>query len=379
MSVYIQMRPPLQSPVSPSSPSPPRLRPITNHGPTTASRQTQKQRQHPRETRRAQPRDGIPARRGLEPRRPTPPIATARDIVEDIRMRVQGRIDEPDGTFPKIESRLIDERDDGAKDGRRGRGAVDERELAVDGDDIVRAVGRNVGNAFRLLGVVEAVGAVRGRMVAEEGLHGRGLVVREGEDVGEAAAGVDDCFARFFGRGDGGAWSDLRGADGGDVGAAAGEGRVEDAGGAVVVPFRDRVDAAAAVAGDAVVSGGVDDCDALQAEFHVFLALAHLVGWGQVGLLGMSVLTLKNVWGETRYFVVPIGGADHVGGSVATAVLRPLVTTTSGIGIGGVLCWVVPTLKGAVRSVNGVEEVVEGCTLDQVTDLVESYLLGVDE
>lgn len=200
-------------------------------------------------------------------------------------MRVQGGIDEADGAFAEIESGLVDEGDDGAEDGGRGRGAVDEGELAVDGDDVVGPVGRHVRDAFGHLRVVEAVGAVGGRVVAEEGLHRRGLVVREREDVGEATAGKDDGLAGLFGRGDGGAGLDLRGADGGDVGAAAREGRVEDAGGAVVVQFRDGVDATAAVAGNAEVAGGVDDRDALEAEFHVFLALTHFVVRGQVGLV----------------------------------------------------------------------------------------------
>ncbi len=294
-------------------------------------------------------------------------------------MRVQRRIEEPNGPLAKIQPRLIDKSDDSAKNRRRSRGAVYKRELAVDGDDVVRAVGRDVGEAARLLGVVEAIGAVGGRVVAEEGLHGGGLVVRQGEDVGEAAAGEDDGFARLFGLDDGGAGLDLGGADGGDVGAGAGEGRVEEAGGAVVVLFRDGVDAAAAVAGDAVVARGVDDADALEAEFHVFLALAHFVKWGQVGLLKMSVLLLGETNEErSTYFVIAIRGANYVGGCVPTAVLRPLVTT-KGIGIDGVLRWVVSALKSAVRTVNGVEEVVERRTLNQVTHLVESYLLRVDE
>ncbi len=56
-------------------------------------------------------------------------------------------------------------------------------------------------------------------MVGEVGCHGGGLVGGEGEDVAEAAAGVDDCFAGFFGVGgcDGRVGFDLSGANGGDV------------------------------------------------------------------------------------------------------------------------------------------------------------------
>ena len=202
---------------------------------------------------------------------------------------IQRRVDESDGAFAEAQSHLIDDSDDGAESRRARRSAVDERKLPVDGDDVIGAVGGDVGDASCALGVVEAVGAVRGRMVAEPSLHGVGLVIREREDVGEAAAGVDDGFAGFFGRGDGRARLDLRGADGGDVGAAAGEGGVEDAGGAVVVKFGDGVDASAAVAADAVVPRGVEDGDALEAEFHVFATLAEFVGGGQVCLWDVLV------------------------------------------------------------------------------------------
>jgi hypothetical protein len=49
------------------------------------------------------------------------------------------------------------------------------------------------------LRVVEALGAVWWWVVCEPGVYGCGLVVREREDVAEASAGVDDCFARLFG------------------------------------------------------------------------------------------------------------------------------------------------------------------------------------
>jgi hypothetical protein len=53
--------------------------------------------------------------------------------------------------------------------------------------------------AASALRVVEAVGAIWWRVLCEPVVHGCGLVVREREDVAEAAAGVDDCFARLFG------------------------------------------------------------------------------------------------------------------------------------------------------------------------------------
>ena len=50
-------------------------------------------------------------------------------------------------------------------------------------------------------------------MVCEIGCYGAALVGRDWEDVGEAAAGVDDCFAGFLGGGDGGAGDNLCGPD----------------------------------------------------------------------------------------------------------------------------------------------------------------------
>jgi hypothetical protein len=58
--------------------------------------------------------------------------------------------------------------------------------------------------AASALRVVEAVGAVWWRVFCEPVVHGCGLVVGEREDVAEASAGVDDCFARLFGLGAGG-------------------------------------------------------------------------------------------------------------------------------------------------------------------------------
>lgn len=66
-------------------------------------------------------------------------------------------------------------------------------------------------------------------MVGEERFYGCGLVVGEREDVREAAAGVDDGFAGFFGGNNGGAWANLRGADGGDVRTGGGKGGIEHA------------------------------------------------------------------------------------------------------------------------------------------------------
>ena len=140
-------------------------------------------------------------------------VPTGRDIVEDRRVGVQRGVDEADGGLSGIDALLVDERDDAAERGRRGRGAVDQAQAAVDGDDVVGAVGRHVRVATHRLRVVVLRRRVAGLVVGKVGFHGRGLVGWQGEDVAEAAAGVDDCLAGFLGRGHAGAGHDLRRAD----------------------------------------------------------------------------------------------------------------------------------------------------------------------
>lgn len=216
-------------------------------------RQTQEFSHQLREIRRPQTRNRIPPRRRLKPRRPAPLIASGRDIIQRARIGIQRWVDEPNTALPDRQPRLIDQRQDTAHDGGASARAVHQAEGAVDGDDVVRAVGRDVGVAAGLLGVVELRGCVGGRVRCEPALHGGGLVGGEGEDVGEAAAGEDDGFASFLGLGDGSARHDLRGADGGHVGACGREGGVE-APAAPVVVGAIGCDALAAVARNAVVA-----------------------------------------------------------------------------------------------------------------------------
>lgn len=227
--------------------------PPSSSSSSPSSRQSQEPRQHFREIRRAQPGDWIPPLHGREARRAAALVATAGDIVQHVRGGVEGRVDEADAALADVEAGLVDEGEDGADGGGGGGGAVDEGEGAVDGDDVVGAVGADVGVSAGFLGVVELSGGVWGRVVREPALHGGGLVARQVEDVREAAAGVDDSFAGLLGLSDGGAGLDLGGTHGGDVRACWGEGWVEHAGGAAVVgPVG--VDALASVAGDAVVA-----------------------------------------------------------------------------------------------------------------------------
>ena len=55
-------------------------------------------------------------------------------------MLVQDRVDEADAAFADGVARLVDQRENAASCGRGGGGAIDEGEVAVDGDDVVCAV-----------------------------------------------------------------------------------------------------------------------------------------------------------------------------------------------------------------------------------------------
>lgn len=115
----------------------------------------------------------------------------------------------------------------------------------------------------------------------------------------------------------------------------------------------------AAVARDAAVPRREEEGSAREAEFHVLHALALFVGGGEVG------------------FVVAVGGGDDFCGGETAAVFGALVGSWAGegVGVGGVLERVV---AGAVGSVEGVEEIVEGGAFNLVADLVEGGFLRVD-
>lgn len=83
----------------------------------------------------------IPPRRRRKPLCATSLVRALRDIIEDLRMGVCNRIDETDAAFTGVEALLIDERQDGRQSRRRGRCAIDEGEIAVNGDNIVGSAG----------------------------------------------------------------------------------------------------------------------------------------------------------------------------------------------------------------------------------------------
>ena len=152
----------------------------------------------------------------------------------------------------------------------------------------------------------------------------------------------------------------MRGANGGHIGAGGWKARIKHAGGAVVVGAV-WADTLASVASDAVVTRGVEDGGALEAEFHVFVALADFIGGSEVG------------------FVIAVRGGDYFRGGEAATILRTGVATVEGVRIGRILSRVIAALIGAVRAVDGVEEGVEGSTFDQVAHLVKSYWLRINQ
>ena len=60
-------------------------------------------------------------------------------------MGVEYGIDEADAAFAGVVAGLVDQSEDGAGCGSGGRGAVDEGEVAIDGDDVVCPVGLDGG------------------------------------------------------------------------------------------------------------------------------------------------------------------------------------------------------------------------------------------
>lgn len=149
-------------------------------------------------------------------------VSPRRDVVEDRWVRVQSRIDEADCCLSSVDTLLVDERDDTAESRRRGRGAIDQAETAVDRDNIVCTVCGYVGVPAHGLRIVVLGGGVTWLVIREVGLDGGGLVGWHGEDVAESATGVDDGLAGFLGCGYAGPRDDLCRAYGGDVGAVQG-------------------------------------------------------------------------------------------------------------------------------------------------------------
>jgi len=166
---------------------------------------------------------------------------------------IQGRVHKPYRVLSDLQPRLVDERHHAPERGARCARPVDQGELSVNGNYIVGSVGTDVGESTDFAAVVVAVSPIRWWVSRQVVLHRRSLVRRQWEHVAEAAAAVDDGLARGLrlsssGKVDDdvGAGRDLSGADGCNIRAASGEGRIEPSRSAVVVATI-RVDALAPI------------------------------------------------------------------------------------------------------------------------------------
>lgn len=227
---------------------------------TDSSRQRHEHIQQLAIVRRAQTRHRIPPAHRSESRRPAPLVSPTGDIIQCRGIGIQCWIDEAHRALAGIRALFVDQRDDPAHRGRRGRCPVNQRDFIVHSDDVVSAIGGDVRISAHGLRVVVLRGSVRGFVVRVVRLHGRGLVGRLREHVAESAAGVDDRLAGFLRSGHTGPRDDLRGAHGCHIRAGSWEGGVEGAGTAVVEGAAGAFGlgaALSAVAGDAVVAGGI--------------------------------------------------------------------------------------------------------------------------
>ena len=125
------------------------------------------------------------------------------------------------------------------------------------GDDEVRPIRRHIRERATRPRVIKLRARIRRRVLLQKRPHSLLLIRRDAEDIREPAAGEDDLLAGALGVEDGRVGVHLRGADGGDEGAAGGEGGVE----AGCVEGFGAVGGEADVveAGDAEVAGAVED------------------------------------------------------------------------------------------------------------------------
>lgn len=135
---------------------------------------------------------GVPPSTGHVRRRETrvdvPPRAPLAPAVDDVRqrvgVRVQPRVEEPEGAEPLAQAGVVQERDDGGEGRGAGRGAADADRRALADDDEARALRRHVREAAAARVVQPLEGAADAAHVLGHGLL---LVQRPREDVGEPA------------------------------------------------------------------------------------------------------------------------------------------------------------------------------------------------
>ena len=94
------------------------------------------------------------------------------DVVQDCGVCVKGGVEEADGALAGVGTLLVDEGDDAAEHGGRCGSAVDQAEATIDRDDVVCAVGGDVGVAAHGLRIIVLRRGVGRLVVGEVGGYG---------------------------------------------------------------------------------------------------------------------------------------------------------------------------------------------------------------
>lgn len=141
----------------------------------------------------------IPTWGSRESRSATALVTALGDVVQNARMGIQGRIDEANRALSNIQASLVDLGQDASECWTTGAGAIDEPERAVNSDNIVCSIRRDIRNTTSHLRVIEAIGTIWGRVIGKPMLDSGCLVTRQGEHVAESATTVDHSLTGFFG------------------------------------------------------------------------------------------------------------------------------------------------------------------------------------
>lgn len=188
-----------------------------------------------------------------------------RDIMQHTRVPVQRRVRKADRALPRLEQLLVDPVQDRREHGRaRARAPAQPFEALVHHDDVI-AHGAHIRDAaadavvdpLSILIIEIRIRRIGRVVIFEVARHGGGLVVRDGIDVREPAAGAEARGGDLGVCGCGGAGGKGGAADVGDVGAVVGVGGGEDL--LVGAQAVGVTAVAGGGAGDAVVAGGDED------------------------------------------------------------------------------------------------------------------------
>lgn len=121
---------------------------------------------------RPQPRNRIPPRSRIEPIGPTTRVVTDSDIIKRIRVAVESWVQESHWALARRDTRLVEQRHDAGKDGRRGAGAADAVGRAVEDGGDLEADGSHVRETPGIATVIVHIGPVGRCVFSEEILDG---------------------------------------------------------------------------------------------------------------------------------------------------------------------------------------------------------------